>query len=121
MTDATGHVSFWRDLAARHDSLQAFKDCVVKDQELIALVGALIMTVAFAYDTSECDVDGWWGTVYVVAATCCILLSTLTTAVAVRTVSLINAQPSDCTVSLLESLEEQRRCLSWAHSFNLMK
>jgi len=125
---------FWGAVHCRFgDNHAAFKDAVVKDLELVAMVGGLIMTVAFAglsmspyaqedltLKADEVDIKVVLRMIYVffVVAGCC--FSSAGTLIAIRTVLLVNASPVTDTLQLLVNVSNLRT-LPWLHAFNAIK
>jgi hypothetical protein len=111
----------WGQQAAQFQHLEAFKEAMVKDREVIALVGALMMTISFSYMVAEngreCprEVE----LLGLLAQSLAAVLSSLSTLVALHGVLLINTSSCEQTVALLQSVHEAR----WwkkAHPFNTL-
>ena len=115
---------FWSRVQAKRGlSDDELKAAVVKDQETIALVGALVMTITFAVHVNDdAVVDSTRGIrcAYLLATGCSSALALTGTVIAVRTVIMLNINKAEDAPHLLNYVERQR--LNWRFfSFNFVK
>jgi len=91
------------------DSDDQFKEMVLKDQETVSLVSALVMTVAFA--ALAVTVHGaslFPRTVYLGSVAAGIAFSLLGSLIAVRTLILLNSVPAERIVEALREIGKRR-------------
>ena len=106
------HRSFWntvREQFSGHGDDAAFKDAVVKDQETISLVAALVATIAFAglaVPVDEASVA--LRLTYLGSVALSIAFSILGCMVAVRTMVLINCVPPVDVIKMLCAVDAER-------------
>lgn len=115
---------FWTQLQAQRGlSDNQLKSAVMKDQETIALVGALVMTITFAVhvtDDALTESSRYVRFAYLLATGCSASLSMAGTIVAVRTVIMLTINNAADAPVLLDHVSRQR--VHWRfHSFNLVK
>ena len=112
----------WGQQAAHFPSTSAFKEAMVKDREVIALVGALMMTISWALLVTEpgSECPRWMHMATMLAQSIAAVLSSLATLGAVRTVLLVNTSSSEQTIALL-SMVHEARWIKKAHSYNLLE
>ena len=112
---------FWKNQSIIYKDKDKFKIGLIKDQEIIAFVGALIMTIVFSYDNIE--IKNISGYIYIISLNICICFSSLTTITSIRTIVLVNSLPCEKTEELMDTIEihKSKYYLAWLHPFNLMQ
>ena len=99
----------------------AFKAAVIKDNETLALIGALTLTICFSMLHSDFE-DGILPVrlAYILTVAVATSSSLLCTVLSVRTILLVNSGPSSETLALMRGLAERRK-FAHIHPFNLMR
>ena len=115
---------FWGQLQAQRGlSDDQLKSAVIKDQETIALVGALVMTITFAVhvtDDALTESSRYVRCAYLLATSCSAALSMAGTILAVRTIIMLTINTAADASVLLDYVDHQR--IHWRlYSFNLVK
>jgi len=113
--------TFWKKQALIYKDKDKFKNSVIKDQEIIAFIGALIMTIVFSYNTIQ--IKNIMGYIYIISLNMCICLSSMTTIISIRTIVLVNSLPYEKTEELMNTIEihKSKYYFGWLHPFNLMQ
>ena len=101
---------FWKQTSNLYANDADFKAAVLKDNEVVAVVGALLGGMSFAgllvsVDKTASSEARWIYLASMVVAVASALSSSLN---AMRTVLLINSAPASCTLQLMQALE--RHC-----------
>jgi|TARA_Y100000389_G_scaffold200378_1_gene240658 hypothetical protein len=113
--------NFWKNQSIIYKDNDKFKNSVIKDQEIIAFIGALIMTIVFSYENIQ--IKNIIGYIYIISLNICICFSSLTTITSIRTIVLVNSLPCEKTEELMDRIEihKSKYYLAWLHPFNLMQ
>ena len=115
--------AFWKEVEASFETPDDFKTKVVKDLEVIALVGALMMTIALGVHLSEDwieDASPWLRVGYLMSTFLSISFSMMGTLLASRSIVMVNLQPADKCAAMLAFTDGQR-IFKQLYPFNLIK
>jgi hypothetical protein len=118
-------IGFWSTIAAEFgEDVGAFKDAVLKDLEVVSIIGGLYMTIAFAalsvdFGESGSELIAMARLAYLVCVFLSVALSTAATCISVRTILLLNTAPATRTLDLLSEVGA-RRLHSSLHPFNIL-
>ena len=104
-----------------------FKEACIRDNECLALVGALLLTIAFPMleaDIAAEDQHVAMQLLYIAASSAAVMLSLLGTTLAVRTILLVNSGSAEQTLGMLKELTQGRRERTGgehAHPYNFIR
>ena len=111
-SQAGAGTGFWMAMRRGLGSDDAFKEAVIRDNEIVALVAGLLTTVAFAGLLVPMEgADGWRPALrltYLSATFAAVGLSLSATVIAVRTIVLVNSAPASSCLFLLEHVQQGR-------------
>ena len=118
---------FFGTLASQFKDPVDFKEAVIRDNEALALVGALLLTVAvplIEVDLLEYDISQPIQVVYITVSSASVMLSLLGTTIAVRTILMVNGGNAAQTLPMLRELTKGRIANTGgqdAHPYNFVR
>ena len=102
-------VEFWEAMRQGLGGDEAFKEAVIRDNEIVALVAGLLATIAFAGLLAPMEACCAPVRLAYLAATFCAMGMSLSgTVIAVRTIVLVNSQPAADCLYLMEQVQQRR-------------
>ena len=115
--------AYWQQVANAFESEEQFKGAVLKDLEVVSLVGALMMTIALSIHLTDDWIDETQPLLrrcYLASVFASIVLSLSGTILAARTIVMLNLQPGSRSAALLSRMEARRLIISF-YPYNLVK